>query len=147
MDAALSGLVDAKKRKGPQDPRTALQAAQKKNSRIGGLDDGKRADIEEKDLWLSAKKKAHGERPRDDMSLLKKTLKRKQKQKEKSEKEWTERITGVQKGKEMRQKKREENLKKRKEEKGGKGKKKATKKKGRPGFEGSFRPSSKMRTK
>jgi len=107
----LSTLLDAPKKKGPQDPATALQASEKKRLRIAGLDDEKRADIEEKDLWLNAKKRAHGEKIRDDSSLLKKTLKRKEKQKKKSEKEWGERKEGIQKSQAMRQKKREQNLK------------------------------------
>ncbi|KAK4545045.1 hypothetical protein LTR36_003596 [Oleoguttula mirabilis] len=145
-DAGLTGLNDPRKKKGPQDPRTALEAAQKKQARISGLDDEKRADIAEKDLWLNAKKRAHGERVRDDTSLLKKALKRKEKQKGKSGKEWQEREQAVVHGKEMKQKKRDTNLAKRKEEKGGgsKGKKKGGapkggKKKARPGFEGRFK--------
>ena len=141
----LSAFRDAPKKKGPQDPATALAASEKKRQRIAGLDDEKRADIEEKDLWLNAKKRAHGERVRDDTSLLKKTLKRKEKSKKKSEKEWTERKEGVAKSQAMKQKKREENLKKRRDEKGGKGKGKGKSVKGkkpkvksRPGFEGSF---------
>ena len=146
LDANLTKLLDSQKRKGPQDPFTALKAAENKQARIRGLDDGKRTDIEEKDLWLIARKRAHGERVRDDSSLLKKTLKRKDKAKKKSEKEWNERIEGVQKSQAMRQKKREENLQKRKNEKGSKGGKKKgvkgatkSKSKARPGFEGSFR--------
>ena len=149
MDAVgLSTVLTAKKRKGPQDPLTAIKAAEKKQARINGFDEVKRTDIEEKDLWLNARKRAHGERVRDDTSLLKKTLKRKEQAKKKSEKEWNERIEGVQKGQAMRQKKREENIQKRREEKGAKGKNKGGKggagaKKGkpkpRPGFEGSFR--------
>ncbi|TKA68791.1 hypothetical protein B0A49_10446 [Cryomyces minteri] len=149
-DASLTNLIDRKPKKGPQDPRTALQAANTRASRLAGLDDAKRADIAEKDLWLNAKKRAHGERVRDDTSLLKKTLKRKEKAKGKSEREWDERIDGVKKGQEMRQKKREANLAKRKEEKGMKGKgaskgkgKMGKKGKGRPGFEGSFKAKSK----
>jgi len=142
-DLTLSTALSLPKAKGPQDPHTALQAAEKKKARIASLDDAKRDDIEEKDLWLNARKRAHGERIRDDTSLLKKTLKRKDKQKKKSEKEWNERIEGVQKSQAMRQKKREGNLAKRREEKGSKGKKKGASKKGkpkaRPGFEGSFR--------
>ena len=144
-DPTLSTTLSLPKKKGPQDPQTALQAAEKKKSRIAGLDDATRTDIEEKDLWLNARKRAHGERIRDDTSLLKKTLKRKEKQKKKSEKEWGERTEGVQKSQAMRQKKREDNLAKRRDEKGGKGGKKkgggAKKggKKARPGFEGSFR--------
>ncbi|KAI6828770.1 hypothetical protein KC340_g8181 [Hortaea werneckii] len=147
-NADFSGLQHAPHKKGPQDPRTALEAAQNKQRRVSGYDAEKRADIAEKDLWLNAKKRAHGERVRDDTSLLKKALKRKEKQKGKSEKAWKEREEAVVKGKEMKQKKREDNLKKRREEKGGNkgGKKKAgagkgtgKKKGGRPGFEGSLK--------
>lgn len=145
MDAGLSTVLDPRKRKGPQDPLTAIKAAESKQRRISGLDEAKRADIEEKDVWLNARKRAHGERVRDDTSLLKKTLKRKEKAKQKSEKEWKERLEGVEKGKAMKQKKREENLRKRRDEKGVKGKKKggkgakSAKSKPRPGFEGSFK--------
>lgn len=145
LDSKLTGFLESRKRKGPQDPRTALEAAKKKRARISCLDEEKQADIAEKDLWLNAKKRAHGEKVRDDTSLLKKTLKRKDKAKQKSETEWNARIAGVEKSQEMRQKKREDNLRKRREEKGskkGKGKAKAKKpgkKAKRPGFEGSFR--------
>ena len=142
-DPSLSHLQDAKKQKGPQDPKTALQVAQSKQSRISGYDAEKSADIAEKDMWLNARKRAHGERVRDDTNLLKKALKRKEKQKSKSEREWKDREDAVVKGREMKQKKREANLQKRKEEKGGaKGKKKKAgggKKKKRPGFEGRFK--------
>jgi len=140
VDSTGSGLQDIKKKKGPSDTKTALEAAKKKEARISGLDETKRADIAQKDAWLNAKKRAHGERVRDDVSLLKKTLKRKEKAKAKSEKDWNTRIEGVKKGQEIRQKKREENLRKRKEEKGTKKGKhsKVVKKKARPGFEGKF---------
>lgn len=148
MNADLSTTLTAKKRKGPQDPLTAMKAVARKQARITGLDEAKRTAIEEKDLWLNARKRAHGQMVRDDTSLLMKTLKRKEQMKRKSEKEWNEREEGVQKGQAMRQKKREENLQKRREEKGMKGKKNSGKggmgaKKGkpkpRPGFEGSFK--------
>lgn len=144
-DASLSHLIDIKKRKGPQDVKTALAAAEAKQKRINGYDAEKRADIAEKDLWLNAKKRAHGERVRDDTSLLKKALKRKEKAKGKSEKEWKDREDAVVKGKQMKDKKREANLKARSEGKGQKGKgkkggksggKPGAKKGGRPGFEG-----------
>ena len=151
MTATLHAVIDPHKRKGPQDPLTALKAVTNRTERISALDPSKRADIEEKDSWLNARKRAHGERIRDDSSLLKKTLKRKEKAKKKSEKEWGERIEGIEKGKAMKQKKREENLQKRKDEKGVKGKKAKSKLKGpkkgkpkaRPGFEGSFRAGGK----
>jgi hypothetical protein len=136
-DAALSSLIKGRKARGPQDPATALKAAESKQARLVALDNERRADIEEKDMWLNAKKRAYGERVKDDMSLLKKTLKRKQNAKKKSEREWKGRLEGVKRAKEMRQAKREDNLRKRKEEKGNKGKK--GKPKARPGFEGSFK--------
>lgn len=146
--AQLSTILPTKAAKGPQDPFTALQGAQNKKNRLSGLDQEKRADITEKDMWLHAHKHALGERVRDDTSLLKKTLKRKESVKRKSEKAWTERIEGVEKAKAGKQRRREENLKKRRDEKAAKGKGKGKGKKGgkgkpkpkaRPGFEGSFR--------
>ncbi|KAH7091107.1 surfeit locus protein 6-domain-containing protein [Paraphoma chrysanthemicola] len=142
LESSLSRFQESKKRKGKSDAKTALDAATKKQARINGLDETKRKDIEEKDLWLAAKKRAQGEKVFDDVNLLKKTLKRQEKQKSKSKQEWKERLTNVQDGKEKRQKKREENLKKRREEKGQKGKKKVKKpgkKVKRPGFEGTFK--------
>ena len=137
--AQLDDIQSIRASKGPSDPATALQAAEKRRAHLASLDDSKRADIEEKDMWLNAKKHAHGERVRDDTSLLKKTLKRKEKQKDKSKKEWTERLEGIKKSQGMKQKRREDNLQKRKEEKGGKKGKAKPKPKARPGFEGSFR--------
>jgi hypothetical protein len=143
VNSTLSGIVDGGKKKPAMDTRQALLQAEKKKARLMSFDDEKRADIEEKDVWLNAKKKVNGERVRDDTNLLKKTLKRKEKIKLKSETEWNERIEGVKKGQDFKIKKREANLAKRKEEKGGKGKgsKKGApkKKKNRPGFEGSFK--------
>lgn len=146
-DPTLSRLLDDKSKQSPRDPLAALKIAEAKKTRLSGLDEDKRAEIEEKDMWLNAKKRAHGERVRDDTSLLKKALKRKESAKKKSEREWTERIEGVTKGKEIRQQRREDNLRKRKEGRGsggGGGKKSGGnnnkgKSKARPGFEGSFK--------
>jgi hypothetical protein len=144
LDSNLSGFMESRKKKGKSDVKTALEAAQKKQARINGFDEEKRKDIQEKDLWLAAKKRAQGEKVFDDVGLLKKSLKRQQKQKDKSKQEWKERLTNVDQGKEMKQKKRETNLQKRKDSKGVKGKKKSVKKPGkksvkRPGFEGTFK--------
>ncbi|KAL5337054.1 surfeit locus protein 6-domain-containing protein [Aspergillus crustosus] len=143
-DPTLQNLREKPKTNGPKDPASALKAAEAKKARIAGLDEEKRADIEEKDMWLNAKKRAHGERVRDDTSLLKKALKRKESAKKRSERDWKDRIETVQKGKDQRQQKREDNLRKRREDKGKKGGKKASsggasKSKPRPGFEGSFK--------
>ena len=144
VDASLSHLLDRRRTKGPQDPLGAMKSAKAKQARLNGLDEPKRKEIEEKDVWLKARKRVQGEKIRDDPSLLKKTLKRQEKIKAKSELEWTDRLAGVEKAKEMRQKKREENIRKRRDEKGPSGKK-AGKVQKRPGFEGTFR--AKPRTK
>lgn len=144
VDPTLSRLLDDKSKQGPRDPAAALKLAEAKKTRLAGFDEDKRAELEEKDMWLNAKKRAHGDRVRDDTSLLKKALKRKETAKKKSEREWQERIEGVAKGKEIRQQKRDENLRKRKEGRGSGGGKKPGKgkPKGRPGFEGSFKAKS-----
>ncbi|KAF2664555.1 hypothetical protein BT63DRAFT_443628 [Microthyrium microscopicum] len=116
---ARGRLISVQKKKGAPDAKTALSAAERRAARLAGMDEQKRADIESKELWLNAKKKAHGERVRDDVNLLKKTLKRKEKQKDRSEREWDTRNEGIRKSQEMRQKKREDNLQKRRDEKGG----------------------------
>lgn len=135
LDPSMSNFLSEHKKKGPTDTTAALKNAQAKKSKLAGLDEAKRKEIQEKDMWLNAKRKAHGEHVRDDTSLLKKALKRQQGQKKKSEKEWTERTEGIQKSQFAKQKKRTENLAKRKDEKqAGKGKKVK-----RPGFEGSFK--------
>lgn len=143
-DASLSSVRDKPKNHGPTDAAALLKAAEAKKARLAEMDPAKRAEVEEKDRWLNAKKRAHGERVRDDTSLLKKALKRKETAKKKSEREWKERIDTVSKMKDQKQTKREDNLRKRREEKGNKGSKgkKASgggKKKARPGFEGSFK--------
>ncbi|KAK9423189.1 Ribosomal RNA-processing protein 14 [Seiridium unicorne] len=141
----LSHVLNAGPKKGPSDPKTALLKFQNEKKRLEKLDEEKRKDVEDKEMWLTARKRAEGERIRDDEKLLKKALKRKEVQKSKSEKAWRERAEGVQKSIKQRQQKREDNIKARKDQKmmGKAGKKKGgakggAKKKGRAGFEGSF---------
>lgn len=148
-DGSQSDQRQIRKSKGPSDPATALQASQAKHNRINGLDPEKKATIAEKNMWANTNNRVKGEKVRDDMSLLKKTLKRQEGKKARSEKEWRERSEGVQKAGEARQRKREENLRKRTAERGAdkrrKGKSKEVTSKGkanvikRPGFEGTFR--------
>lgn len=140
----LSYVLNSGKRKGPSDPKTALLKVQNQKKRLEELDDEKKKDIAEKEAWLTARRRAQGEKIHDDESMLKRAVKRKEVAKKKSEKAWSERSQGVQKAQKDKQKKREENLRKRREEKNapkGKKKKKAAaagkKKAGRPGFEGS----------
>ncbi|KAJ5185112.1 Surfeit locus 6 [Penicillium cf. griseofulvum] len=148
-DATGTSVRDKPKTSGARDPGSQLKVAEAKKARLEEMDPTKRAEIEEKDLWLNAKKRAHGERVRDDTSLLKKALKRKESAKKKSEREWGDRMDAVAKFRGERQNKRDENLRKRREEKGTKGKKKSSsggkKKAARPGFEGSFKGGGKKK--
>ncbi|KAL2163413.1 hypothetical protein VTH06DRAFT_5470 [Thermothelomyces fergusii] len=131
------------KKKGPSDPKTALLKLEAQKKRLANMDEEKRKEVLEKETWLAARKRAEGEKVRDNESLLKKALKRKEKAKKKSEREWKERTEGVKAAMQERQRKREENIRKRREEKlarkaGKKNKGVQTRKKNRPGFEGGF---------
>ncbi|SPO01374.1 related to RRP14 - involved in ribosomal RNA processing [Cephalotrichum gorgonifer] len=137
----LSYVLSNKPKKGPSDPKTALTKLQNQKKRLAAMDEDKRRDVEEKEAWLTARRRAEGERVRDDETILKKSLKRKERGKKKSEKEWQERKNAVAAGIKARQKKRNDNLRKRIEEKGttkARQKKTGAKKKSRPGFEGKF---------
>ncbi|KAL4723386.1 hypothetical protein ACLX1H_009882 [Fusarium chlamydosporum] len=142
----LGHVLTQGKKKGPSDPKTALIKVQNQKKRLQELDPEKQADIAEKDVWLTARRRAEGEKIRDDEALLKRAVKRKEVAKKKSEKAWRERSDGVKLAQKERQRKREENLRARRDDKllgkAGKKKKKGgaagAKKKGRPGFEGSL---------
>ncbi|KAI1644030.1 SURF6-domain-containing protein [Daldinia loculata] len=137
----LSHVLSGGKKKGPSDPKTALEKLENQKKRLQEMNEDKRKDVEDKELWLTARRRAEGEKIKDDEKLLKKAVKRKETTKKKSEKEWSARKEGVAKAMKDRQKKREENIRKRREEKlvGKSGKKKGAKKaKSRAGFEGSF---------
>lgn len=146
MSHDLSYVLNQGKRKGPSDAKTALIKVQNQKKRLGEMDEETRNGIAEKDAWLTARRRVEGEKIRDDETILKKTIKRKEGDKRKSAKAWNDRIEGVSRAQKERVKKREDNLRKRRDEKlmGKSGKKKKSgagggkKKGGRPGFEGSF---------
>ncbi|OLL22502.1 Ribosomal RNA-processing protein 14 [Neolecta irregularis DAH-3] len=133
FDVVSGGFKKLKKRKAI-DVAGALKHAETKKLRLQGMDDVKRSHIEQSDSWHKALLQVRGEKVRDDEKLLKKAIKRQEKQKKKSEKEWSERIESVRHKKEQKQKKRETNIQARKDLKKTKGSKKK-----RPGFEGSIR--------
>ncbi|KAJ8127737.1 hypothetical protein O1611_g5899 [Lasiodiplodia mahajangana] len=137
----LTHVLNRTPKKGPSDPKTALLKFENQKKRLEGMDEEKRKDVEEKEAWLTARRRAEGEKIKDDEKLLKKAVKRKESMKKKSAKEWTARKEGVAKAIKDRQTKREENIRKRRDEKllGKAGRKKGVKKsKARAGFEGSF---------
>ncbi|KOS18077.1 Ribosomal RNA-processing protein 14 [Escovopsis weberi] len=149
MSHDLSYFLSRDKKKGPSDPKTALLKVQNQKKRLEELDEAKRKDATEKEAWLTARRRAEGDKIRDDENMLKKAVKRKETAKKKSEKAWKERATGVAQAQRERQRKREDNIKQRREDKllrrSGKKPKKGgaaaggkKKKGGRPGFEGSL---------
>ncbi|KAJ3416531.1 hypothetical protein HDV05_001268 [Chytridiales sp. JEL 0842] len=144
-----------KKRKGPTDALGQLRKIEARTSKLEELkatNPEKAASIEEKAKWNKMLKMAEGEVVKDDVKLLKKTVKKKEKMKAASGKEWMDRKMAVRKSMLDKQKKRSDNLKARVEgkkapgmrgvkkgsgvtKKGGKG--------GRPGFEGGARKKTK----
>ncbi|KAF9960154.1 hypothetical protein BGZ72_007841 [Mortierella alpina] len=153
-----------KKKRGPTDAQGQLKMVEAHKEKLAALqvaDPEKASALKEKDTWRKALQLAQGEKVKDDVKLLKKTIKREETFKKKSSKEWGERKSTVSKQKDTKQKRREENLKSRidaaknkgKKDKGDKkGDKKGAKKGGKPkaraGFEGkngkkSSKPSKK----
>jgi hypothetical protein len=141
IDAGRGEVKIPRKKKGISDPKGRLEHLVAREERLAKLDPEKKAVAVENDRWHSALLSARGEKVWDDPALLKKSIARREREKKKSTKEWNERLAKVEKGKEERQKKRDDNIAKRREEKGkGKVKSKVGKKpvikKKRPGFEG-----------
>ncbi|KAI8359729.1 surfeit locus protein 6-domain-containing protein [Mortierella sp. GBAus27b] len=103
-----------KKKKGPTDIHGQLKMAEAQKEKFAALqaaDPEKANALKEKDTWKKALQLAQGEKVKDDIKLLKKTVKRDEAYKKKSAKEWSERKTTIKKTKDQKQKKREENIK------------------------------------
>ncbi|KAI8853354.1 surfeit locus protein 6-domain-containing protein [Chytridium lagenaria] len=130
------------------DVKGLLKKAENKAKKLEALqtaDPDKAKAIAEGQKWNKVLKLAEGHVVKDDLKLLKKTVKRKDKQKAKASKDWSARTTSVAKAQADKQKKRNDNLKARVENKGSKGKvsKSKPKKASRPGFEGGSRKKAK----
>ncbi|RCH85714.1 hypothetical protein CU098_003560 [Rhizopus stolonifer] len=141
----LSVGKDQKKKKGPSDAKTQLKMLEAKKEKMEKLKEenkSKADEMKEKDEWSKVIALATGDKPKDDAKLLKKAIKRQEKQKQKSGQEWNKRLEKVKIDEKNKIKKREENIKAKIEEK--KNKKRGIKvkpaaKKARPGFEGGKR--------
>lgn len=158
--AKLRNGVAQKKKKGPanNDIKAHLVKLENKKRKLSQLSPEEQASSKEADQWKSLLSQAEGIKVKDDEKLLKKALKRKEKQKLRSETEWKDRKQVVKDTIAARAKRREANLKARKENKGKKGKNqprlkkfsgvvrkggKAKDGKKRPGFEGSAKSRGK----
>lgn len=82
---------------------------------LEGTQEGQR--LKQEKTWENAFKKAQGEKVKDRIDLIKKSIKRDQKKKEKSATEWKARIDTQAKQRLEKQQKRQENIKKRADEK------------------------------
>ncbi|KAG5455486.1 MAG: surfeit locus protein 6-domain-containing protein, partial [Olpidium bornovanus] len=129
------------------DVRSALKkVAESKAEKIASISaegSAKAAKIAEENAWRRASQLARGDKPKDDVRLLKKTIRKSEQEKAKSAREWKQRQDAVEAGIADRQRRREENIRARVEEKKagktgkkGKDKDKKKKKKHRAGFEG-----------
>lgn len=122
----------------PKDYKKLLKKLKEKKEKIEELkkvEPEKAVELETSTKWKTAIEKASGIKVKDDISTLKKSVKRMEKKKEKSKKNWEERNKHVEEKKMKTQDKRRKNIEKRKEKKKEK-KIKLLKKKGRilPGF-------------
>lgn len=139
----------------PSDPKAALAALEarkrKEEAKIQkqierGQDASQaREAANEAERWGKAMAASEGVRIRDNVHVLKQTLKRRERSKEKSAKSWNERRKAEQEAQAAKQKRRMENLSSRREAKktGGKSNKSLrSPSRARPGFEGSSRSFS-----
>jgi len=103
------------------DPATALKKIQKSKEKVKLWDSKGKSDkarnIENNIAWENATAKAMGEKVKDDETLLKKAIKKKQQIKGSKKKKWENRVEAVESKKAGKQSKREENISKRKKEK------------------------------
>ncbi|RZF46462.1 hypothetical protein LSTR_LSTR012537 [Laodelphax striatellus] len=110
-----------KKGKIEKDPKQLLENVKKSNSEIKSLEESgevaKAKKIKEKHMWMSALKRAEGVKVKDDVDLLKKTVRKQTQLKNQRKKKWEARVHAVEKKKEERQQKRTDNIAARKKEK------------------------------
>lgn len=154
----VRSTAEKKKLKGPanNDIKAHLLKVEQKKHKLSQLTPEEQLKHKDKDQWQKVFSQAEGVKVKDDEKLLKKALKRKEKQKLRSETEWKERKQVVKDTSSARIKRRDENLKARKENKGKKGKQQpklrkftgtvnkfANSKKKRAGFEGNAKSNGK----
>ncbi|KAK4002720.1 surfeit locus protein 6 homolog [Daphnia magna] len=103
------------------DPKAAMIKIKKVKEKVKFLEAKgeveKARSIEEKQAWEGALQRAEGVKVKDNVELLAKSIKKRDKIKSQSKKKWAERIEAQEKRKDDQQKKRKANIKKKKTEK------------------------------
>ncbi|XP_017781218.1 PREDICTED: surfeit locus protein 6 homolog [Nicrophorus vespilloides] len=117
----FSGIGKEKKEKTQNDPKKILENLEKQKEKLKELekqgDKDKAIQIKEKSMWQNALAKSKGEKVKDDVTLLKKAIKKKENQKKQSKKKWDQRKANVKQQQEDKQKKRQDNIDKKKKDK------------------------------
>ncbi|KAJ3348071.1 hypothetical protein HDU91_006637 [Kappamyces sp. JEL0680] len=102
------------RKKGPTDVAGLLKLAENKQQKLAELkqkgQEEKAQSIAEKDKWNALMTQAQGGVVKDNIKLLKKSVKRQEKEKKKSSQEWKERIDKMHKEQDAKAKKRQENI-------------------------------------
>lgn len=131
-DEEATKIFRKEKPRAEKDPVKALNKIEELHKKINHLKVSGQAEkaeaIRNRESWKKAILKADGVKVKDDVKLLKKTIRRKEKKKSKSKEDWEKRKEIQNKKISDAQKKRKENIRKKKKEKNEKKIKKSIKK-------------------
>ena len=131
-------FTNDKKSKKKIDPKAALTNIQKQKQKIKRIEEKGDTEtvkeMQETSTWSKALDKTEGAKVKDDVELLKKSIKKQEQRKKSSAKKWGAKNADVNKRKDAKIQKREDNLKKRKKDVKNHKMKKLAKKGRIPGF-------------
>lgn len=103
-----------KKKKKSIDAHSLLKKKEAQLEKLKSLPEDKLKSVQEKQMWSKLNQLAQGTSVKDDVKLLKKTVKKIESEKKKSAKKWSDRKKSEEKSIQMTQRKRQENIEKRK---------------------------------